>query len=177
MLTQHGQSLAAGADGVGVGRHGGDDLCPATVRKNVACALLAVAAIGTVDLVVDKADVELAIHAVQGALGGHLARAVVVRADVGRHMGGVHRRVNADDGHTRRGRGIDGGSVLFIVDGGKDNGLCTVLDGLFDHAILFLVVFLAVGGRDGQLHIVLGGGSLRAGKDSVPELRILGFCH
>ena len=83
-------------------------------------------------------------------------------------MGGVHRRVNADDGHTRRGRGIDGG---------KDNGLCTVLDGLLDHAILFLVVFLAVGGRDGQLHIVLGGGSLRAGKDSVPELRIFGFCH
>ena len=92
-------------------------------------------------------------------------------------MGGVHRRVNANDGHTRRGRGIDGGSVLFIVDGGKDNGLCTVLDGLLDHAILFLVVFLTVGGRDGQLHIVLGGGSLSAGKDSVPELRILGFCH
>lgn len=75
----------------------------------------------------------------------------------------MYGRVDPYDRHTRGSCCINGLGVCLVVDGRKHDGLRSVLDCLFNQLILGVIIFLIVGGKDGELHIVLGRGGLGPG--------------
>ena len=153
-----------------MGLRRGYDLGASALLKGVLGSGGAVASVGPIDLVVDHPHVQLPRHAVQRALCRHTPGAVVVHADVRRHMTGVDLRVDVDDNDPRLRGGVDGGGVCLVVDGGEDDGLGTVGNGILDQGILPLKIFLVFGGCDDQINIIFGGRRLCAGKNRIPEL-------
>ena len=75
----------------------------------------------------------------------------------------MYGRVDPYDRHTRSGGCINGLGVGLVIDGRKHDGLRSVLDCLFNQLILGVIILLIVGGKDGELHIVLGRGGLGPG--------------
>ena len=175
MLLQHPQGIAVRTGCIRMGLHRGNDLSAAAVRKGVAGTLLPVAAVGAVDLIVDQPHTELSLRALQRAAGRQPPSAVVVGSDVGRYLIGMYGRVDPYDRHTRGGGCINGLGVCLVVDGRKHDGLRPVLDRLFNQLILGVIIFLIVGGKDGELHVVLGRGGLSPGQHRLPEFRLAGF--
>ncbi|MPN32561.1 hypothetical protein SDC9_180040 [bioreactor metagenome] len=113
----------------------------------------------------------------QRGSGGLLSGGVVVRADIGAGGVRVHIAVNGDDFHPRSRSVVDGGGVLFIVDGGKNQNLRAVRHRLRNHLILGGVVLLRLRSDDKQIQIIFGGGCLSTGENGFPEFRVGGFGH
>ena len=60
-------------------------------------------------------------------------------------------------------------AAWLIINGGENDGLCTVLNGIGNQLVLRRIVLLIVGGRYGQLQVIFRGGGLCPGKDGVPD--------
>ena len=104
-------------------------------------------------------------------LRAHFSGLHVVRPDARDHAVGVHVRVDDDDLDARARRVVDGLRVFRVADGGKDNCVRAVADGLPDVFVLRLVVLFRFRAKDGQIDVIFGLCRVRAREDRFPELR------
>lgn len=87
-----------------------------------------------------------------------------VRSDARDHAVGVHVRVNDDDLDARARRVVDGLRVFRVADGGKDDRVRAIADGLPDVFVLRLVVLFRFRAKHGQIDVIFGLCRVRAAK-------------
>ncbi len=175
MVQQQGDGIGLGAGSVHQGCGHSCDPGPSALRQGVHSPPDPLLAVCGALVVVDDPYQQRTLHPLQRRLGRHFTGGVVVCSDIGAHMTGAHAAVDGHDVHTALGGRVDGGGVLLVADGGKNDGLRSVLHRPVDHPVLGLVVLLRLRAGNGQVQVVLRGGRPGPGKDGQEKFAVGGL--
>ena len=151
MFGQEGGGIRLGPAGLRQGVDHRGDLRPAALGEGVGRPPLPLLPVGGTHVVIDHPHIQGAGYPIQNSVGRHLSGGVVVGADVGAHLVGVHAAVDGYDLEPGLGGGVNGSGIFFLVNGGKHNGLRPGPHRLRDQPVLGLVVLLRLRTGDAQL--------------------------